>query len=236
MATYHVMAVPKAGQNPSPDRCPLYPRDITADNDAAALEFAGSLIAEAVGEYREVFEFLVESEEAADTNAESDEGAAEFRAAATQWQPTARRVDRPAVAIIPRSWTTDFGEDGKGVGQQCHYGDEMGEWAFDVLVGGTVAGLLAEGRRWVPVPTEAEKHQEIRTWCLREATGALAPLRGRTWDHGPHGATQGLHAALAAIRAALELAVAASQQPGAAEHDPTPPNFAPLRPKRSSRP
>ena len=178
MATYHVMAVPKSGENPDSITRPLAPCDVIADSEQDALLSAESLIDGAVGEYEECL------------MATKGEAAARERVALMQqWQPQARRVDRPAVAVESRSWTSDMVHDGAVVGQRYHYGEETGERSFDVLVGGVVAGLLAQGSG---------------QWRLIKATGPLASLSGRQWSDGGLKGFVYPDAPLADIRAALE--------------------------------
>jgi hypothetical protein len=44
MATYHVTVVPRPGEQPAPDTCPLSPWDITADSEEDALVIAKARI------------------------------------------------------------------------------------------------------------------------------------------------------------------------------------------------
>jgi hypothetical protein len=195
MATYHVTASPRAGISPT-GSAPLAPMDITASNDEEAQREANGLLGECIGEYGE---HLYEGH--------GEAAVAAFGAWADQWQALVRRVYRPSVDVTPRSWTTDAMYNGKVVGTHFHYGEETGEQAFDVLVGGTVAGLLVEGRRWLPAP-EGDGHvREIRVWRLRSAMGVLASLTGRQWDEDGPVERNGLawpDAALGGIRAELE--------------------------------
>jgi hypothetical protein len=197
MAIYHVMAVPKAGEDPPPAARPLAPRDISADSDQHALERTASLIAEEVGEF---YESILQTQ--------GDEAADAFYAAMQRWQPMARRVERPHIDVKPRSWITDALHDGKVVGQHFNYGEDTGEQMFDVFVDGAVCGCLVEGRRRSLTLTGDGQRHEIRVWMLREAAGALAPLAGHVWeDHDRPSQVKGFawpDAALAGIRAELE--------------------------------
>jgi hypothetical protein len=197
MATYHIMAVPKAGENPSSETRPLAPHDIVADSDDDALSHAHSLIAESVGEFYESI-LATRGDEAADA----------FYATTQRWQPMVRRVKRPRIDVRPRSWTTDALRDGEVVGSHFHYGEETGDQAFDVLVEDATCGCLVEGwRRSLALSDDGQRH-EIRVWSLREATGVLAPLAGLVWeDYGGPGQLRGFvlpSVALTAVRAQID--------------------------------
>jgi hypothetical protein len=195
VATYQLVAVPKAGRNPSPSARPLAPRDLAANSDNEAMEYATPFIDQQIGELCEALR-VTHGEEAAN----------EFEAMAAQWQPQVRRVNRPIVDVNRRSWTTDGIRNGVVVGQHIHYATETGEQAFDVLVGGEVTGLLTEGRRIAA----GERNRLVRVWHLREARGVLTPLAGRRWDDGRDIGPDDIldfvypEVAVAAIRAALE--------------------------------
>jgi hypothetical protein len=83
MATYHLAAVQKVGQKPLPSTRSLAPRDVAANSDDEAMEYAVPFIDHEVGEFCESL-WQTHGEDAAN----------EFESMAAQWQPQVRQVNR----------------------------------------------------------------------------------------------------------------------------------------------
>ena len=152
MATYHVTTVPRAGKTPHPATCPLIPCDITADSEGVAVAYMAE-------------DWL------SDIDPENDD---QVRAYIAQWQPVARRVDRPTIDLKPRAKIIEPWN-----GQLYDYGEETGTETFDVLVDGHACGRL--------------ERQEVapggqREWLIADARAPLAALADRRWvDRSPAG-------------------------------------------------
>jgi hypothetical protein len=115
MTTYHITAEPRPGQNPAPRDCPLMPQDYIADNEREAVDFGESIVTEDA-HYLQQRAYDAPSDET-DAFPEADEdvgplfqysdspvdtGATDHATAyVKRWRVIARRVDRPAVALMP---------------------------------------------------------------------------------------------------------------------------------------
>jgi hypothetical protein len=207
MATYHVTAVPRPGEEPDPNFCPLSPCDVTADSEENAQAQAEGFMAHVENE---TWEWAYER---SGCDADAARGEAAFLA---QWQPAVRRVDRPSVAVNPRMLTSQAKHDGIVVGEHYKYQDPTGEQSFDVLIDGDVCGLLVgrvDGRREQAVGSEElmamvegrRNPPGNRTWFFAEAKGPLALVASRQWVEPSSGAfVEWPNVVLADIRAALE--------------------------------
>ncbi len=109
------------------------PCDVTAASEADALDQAGSCIAETMQCAWEAY--------LADGDAETFDRAIDE---IEQWQPIARRVARPAVALEPRAEIIDTVRGGKVVSQLYDYGEATGTESFDVLI----ARMADRRRAW----------------------------------------------------------------------------------------
>jgi hypothetical protein len=207
MATYHVVLVPRPGEEPNPHLCPLSPCDVTAGGEDAALAEAEMLIDYAS---QPVWESAYQ-------NSGGDEEAANRATAyVEQWRPTVRRVDRPSVDAKPRALVSEVKRDGIIVGEHYDYETPTGEQTFDVLIDGSVSGVLvgrvddcraqAFGSEELMSVAEARQRQPgNRRWYLAEAKGPLVLVAGQHWDAPAWGAILDWpNLALAGIRAALE--------------------------------
>jgi hypothetical protein len=207
MATYHVTVVPRPGEQPNANFCPLLPCDVTADSEAAALDQAETLICYSTEPLWEC---------AYQNSGGDEEAAGRAVAFVAQWQPTVRQVDRPSVDVKPRALVSETKRDGIVVGTRYDYETPAGEQSFDVLIDGNVSGVLvgrvedwsahAFGSEELVATVEARRAQPgNRTWFFAEAKEPLACIADRRWDVPSNGAiVEYPNVVLADIRTALE--------------------------------
>ena len=209
MATYHVTVAPRPWEEPDPKTRPLSPRDVTADSEQDALAQADAFIAEA---RHPIWQRAYED---AGGDADAANRATDF---IDQWQPIARRVERPTVEVQPRALVSVTMRDGVVIGERYEYETPDGEQSFDVLIDGVVRGRLV-GRAgnslaWVfrsakIISSDRARRNDSRgrMWFLAEANGPLVLVADRRWDEPSSGVVpEWPDAVLADIRAALETA------------------------------
>jgi hypothetical protein len=186
MATYHVTAEPAPGQNPPPLTCPLVPQDFMTESEEEAVGLGEQIVTE---DAHHVWERNLD---AANGNAYFAERATAYVA---QWKVVARRVDRPAVALMPHGVADPIIRHGVVV----FYRAEEDPTSFDVLIDGIASGHLLRRQ---------EALGGKPAWHIADAIGPLAALADRRWNDyslgHAYGTERWLEGVLADIRAALD--------------------------------
>jgi hypothetical protein len=181
MATYHVTAEPGPGQNPDPRTCPLVPQDFMADSEDEAVRLGEQIVAEDADHRWQ--RACSAANDATDPDAYEDSSplfqqdpttgntkvAERAVAYLAHWRVVARRVERPAVALL---------RHGPVAPVICHgvsvfYGSPTVRDSFDVLLDGTASGHLH--RR----PDEISGKP---VWRIGDPYGPLAALADRRWN------------------------------------------------------